>query len=611
MPASPCGYEVTFAQTQEAESAVLAVSGLEVQCEAGPIVLECELLPADGGLPHEILRMMQGNEAKSWHAASFVNAQVFGEIAGKGHPILVYVDELQLLDTSPDACDHEVFLRNLPIHDYTTSELYTWLQAFGDVKDLFFRRDHAGLIGSGYIRYRMHDQAADLVQTLLSNSEHSASSRPGVMQASWSLSERMLQESSKGLRTDLCKVLARSFGRLQESKCSALALVGDGESSGRLHFVVWLQERSEEVLSSLHGLLAELLAEGLSQEPQDEQLGREPVTKAPHAAVPADNQHAEAEPLNGQSSSQVPRHTEEEVEEEQQEDDHNPDDFMRRCIFLQGFPQSWKKRDVLQLFETYGGATALRFVEDPIGRAAQVELQGAERMAAAVEGLNNKEMSVKGSNEWFILQCEMIGEENVCTSHTVFIDELPMMCKPEVPPGQNDREVFLRGLPESVTSEDELVQWLSGFGMIEDALILRDQTTDHSKGKAYVRFQTPLSAGACIKMHSTGSVEAQWSESERALQRTLSVYRADLQDAFADRSGGILPAVLQQAKVSKLSMHTQVQHAAPTAARRIHFIAECSFDQFEGVRVVLENVLASFHTKVASRVQNWMLPKVR
>merc|ERR1712046_531093 len=110
----------------------------------------------------------------------------------------------------------------------------------------------------------------------------------------------------------------------------------------------------------------------------------------------------------------------------------------------------------------------------------------------------------------------MGGEENICTSHTVFIDELPMLAKPDVQPGKNDREVFLQGLPPSVASEDDLIQWLSGFGMIEDALVLRNESNHASKGKAYVRFKCPQSAGACVKMHSLGSsVEAQWSESER------------------------------------------------------------------------------------------------
>lgn len=131
MPTESGGYEVTYAAPVDAESAVLAINALKVEGKPGPFFFVCELLEGDGG--------SSGVEDPDVFRSSVGGyAQVHGDISGKGVPIMIYADELQLLSGEPGSSDREVFLRSLPIDDYTQEQLNEWLDVFGNVEDAIF-----------------------------------------------------------------------------------------------------------------------------------------------------------------------------------------------------------------------------------------------------------------------------------------------------------------------------------------------------------------------------------------------------------------------------------------------------------------------------------------
>ena len=51
-------------------------------------------------------------------------------------PIVVYVDELQLAMGEPGPGDHEIFLRDMPLEDYTETQLREWLEGCHDQPEI-------------------------------------------------------------------------------------------------------------------------------------------------------------------------------------------------------------------------------------------------------------------------------------------------------------------------------------------------------------------------------------------------------------------------------------------------------------------------------------------
>jgi len=194
----------------------------------------------------------------------------------------------------------------------------------------------------------------------------------------------------------------------------------------------------------------------------------------------------------------------------------------------------------------------------------------------------------------------------------IFIDELPMPKRPDVPPARGDREVFLQSLPVRDCTEAQIHAWLAGFGKVEDICLLRDHLTEECVGKGYVRFSAHSEARACVDSQASvqnaedGDVVAWWSESERAAQRTASVYGLDVHAAFAGASGRVLASVLVSAKLKALRMVSELHgHIAPDVAdakKQLHFSGECDEEQFEKLRAVLARALEAFHEKAATHL---------
>merc|ERR1719215_100822 len=101
----------------------------------------------------------------------------------------------------------------------------------------------------------------------------------------------------------------------------------------------------------------------------------------------------------------------------------------------------------------------------------------------------------------------------------IYVDELQLATE-KAGEHIDDCEVFLRDLPEM--GEEELREWLSGFGTVKEATFLRSATTDKLTGSAYARFskheeavQVMTSFPVENESGSSGNIQASWSLSER------------------------------------------------------------------------------------------------
>jgi len=476
-----------------------------------------------------------------------------------GPPLLLYVDEIrQLEDEVPSA--KEVFLRDLPVEDYTETQLREWLQGFGHPEGAGFLKDPGSteLNGKGWVRFSSHEEAVGLLAAFAEEEEE------GGVQGNWSLSERLqnsnlsdaLQAQAEPIAIEcgFTRLLLMGGGRsAQGAKWASSALV-----QGPLTFAVFAQGNVEKLKARLQALIEEALSNPSS--------------------------------FSGQSTASNFKPT-------------SP------CIMVKGFPRSWREQQVRLVFALFGGVGAVRFVVDSTGqRVAYVELKNRENMAKAVEQLHNTKVGDGELIEECVVSCELFGDAlggRRAVRRTIFLDELKMPKKPDVKPDNEDREVFMTGLPIKDFSEDQLRQWLEGFGQIEEVFLLRD-VDRKLNAKGYVRFTSHRHAENCIQAQASeqdaeeGDVIAWWSQSERALR---GAYGPNLHSTLASNDGRIFSHLLEGCEVRDVWMQSRLwppkDPAAPAPqGKQVHFVATCTAKQLQEIHAALSAAVQGFHDRV-------------
>lgn len=188
-PDDPGGFIVTFGTPEAADTAAQQLSGMQLQsADRTTSTLQCVLLPEEDeeGMgaeedaavtDHSMEAQWEAGQARDHVDASMEaqgahaeegdieNGDLTAYLQEGGGPIVFYVDELQLATGDPGPGDTEIFLRDLPLEDYTETQLREWLDDFGAVNDVIFLRDPITkeLSGRGYVRFASHEEAAGLL----------------------------------------------------------------------------------------------------------------------------------------------------------------------------------------------------------------------------------------------------------------------------------------------------------------------------------------------------------------------------------------------------------------------------------------------------------------
>jgi len=535
----------TFSDRESAEKAVKTLHGVDNRTET-------EKKRMDRAPPRDIDKF----------AVFLLGSSELQEIHGEddGPPLLLCVDDIRLLEDEVSSA-REVFVRDLPVEDYSEAQLREWLQGFGHPEAVLFFKDPGGteLTGKGYVRFSLHEEAVGLLAAFAEDDEE------GGVQGNWSLSERLQSAKLADALQTQAEPIAHDCG------FTRLVLLGGGrtppqaawaslvQKQGPLTFALFAEGDVEKLKVGLTSLIEEALANPSS--------------------------------FSGQSTASNSPPT-------------SP------CIMVKGFPRSWREQQVRLVFALFGGVGAVRFVVDPKTgqRMAYVELKNRENMAKAVEQLHNTKVGDGELIEECVVSCELFGDalgSSRALRRTIFLDELKMPKKPDVKPDKEDREVFMTGLPIKDFNEDEIRRWLEGFGQIEEVFLLRD-VDRRLNAKGYVRFSSHRHAATCIQAQASeqdaeeGDVIAWWSQSERALR---GAYGPNLHSTLASNDGRVFAHLLERCEVREVWMQSKLwppkdPAAPPMQGKQVHFVATCTAKQLQELHVALSAAVQGFHERV-------------
>lgn len=544
--------------------------------------------PCWGVLSHGQSDMNSPSEdvkARSHHA--------HGANARDGVPFILYVDEFLRADGEVSESHKEIFVRDLPLEDYSEQDLHEWLEGFGTPERVYFCRDPSTqkLTGQGYVRFPTHAEAEGLLAAFPAENEEEDS-----VQGSWSMSERLLEQRDK-----IVPFISDRLSDIARACCVTELRLESNQENAPLRFLAWPAEDVRRNSKMLKELLEDLLEEvGANFTPRPtttvstSQTASAMTTRsAPHHAT-ADSDLA----LPPETAPTSP------------------------CVIVRNLPNSWKESQVQIAFAVYGGVSMVRFFAGPgDDRVAHVELKVPDNMSKAVEQLHGTQVGDGELIEVCTMSLELggVGSSQFGARRTgrrvVFIDELFMPKRPEVPAGPEDREVFLSSLPMTECDADQIKSWLQGFGEIEICSFMRNPLTNEIADTGYVRFRTHEQANACVEAMTVdaeeGDTMARWSESERASRKANCAYGIDLHNAFAGPSGRVLSSILSASKLKAqdLWMFSEQypkrdRNAPDPEGKQLHFVANCNDDQFQELKSALIAALQNFHEKVSKRLRD-------
>jgi hypothetical protein len=157
---------------------------------------------------------------------------------------IFFVDEL--VQPASEQVGHcEVYLRNVPIRDYTLENLKSWLSEFG-VIDSFYLCENA----HGYVRFAEHSQAKAVID---------ACRVIGEVQATWSMSELMSRGTGPYFNASH-RFMASLAVLKTDLHCSLLILAGGPwfAPGGALHIIAKSAWHKQDLIQSLAQALSEV-----------------------------------------------------------------------------------------------------------------------------------------------------------------------------------------------------------------------------------------------------------------------------------------------------------------------------------------------------------------
>lgn len=191
----------------------------------------------------------------------------------------------------------------------------------------------------------------------------------------------------------------------------------------------------------------------------------------------------------------------------------------------------------------------------------------------------------------------------------VYLDEVPMLCRPAVPPAPTDREVFLDPWPDA--SDSELAEWCrERYGEFDSALKLP------GKNRGYILFSKPESAARCV-----ASAAGVWSESERAVSGQWSMRKKGVQCAYPDslvssfigEGASVLKEIKERVGMKEFNVYggsvvPPGEKASETC--RVHFIGKGMSEQLEMFQAEIEKRFINVHESLAAKFDKFRLCEV-
>eukprot|EP00927_Polykrikos_kofoidii_P085517 TRINITY_DN9327_c0_g2_i1.p1 TRINITY_DN9327_c0_g2~~TRINITY_DN9327_c0_g2_i1.p1 ORF type:complete len:1212 (+),score=176.85 TRINITY_DN9327_c0_g2_i1:44-3679(+) len=287
-------------------------------------------------------------------------------------------------------------------------------------------------------------------------------------------------------------------------------------------------------------------------------------------------------------------------------------------IVIEGFPNNWDSSD---LDEFLGSALSndvcpksvviLRAADDQAAGRARVFFESHSDAQSAscdldgqeIDGVSLSVFTDKISERTKAEQKRDGDRARDRRTVSIHIDELSMPRRPVVDPLPADREVFVDPFPD----DDDLADWLSAFGEVEETYRIPDQSTGDLGDRGYVLFKEHEAASRCV---DSGS--ATWSESERTLasQRSRqggrgSVYPDSIIARILGPRGEHINGLKSSICAHMLAIRGDgLGNTDQLMSTRVHFVCKGSPSALSQLQPALERALAKVHDELRLKLDD-------
>jgi len=212
----------------------------------------------------------------------------------------------------------------------------------------------------------------------------------------------------------------------------------------------------------------------------------------------------------------------------------------------------------------------------------------AARVAAVKQAVAAKQgLPITGAGQ--IVPAKVVKSETI----TLYLDEVFMPSRPQVPPTPYDREVFVDPFPAEEGSQ-ELQDWLISFGEVEEVFRIAGED------RGYLLFKEPEAAAKCVTAFA-----GTWSESERAVtgqktsRRNQCAYPESLISHFLGQDGANMKDISSRVGISSFDLKVgSTARGDKGEATRVRFVASGSSEQLTLLRREVEEQLEKVHREM-------------
>eukprot|EP00927_Polykrikos_kofoidii_P009685 TRINITY_DN14051_c0_g1_i1.p1 TRINITY_DN14051_c0_g1~~TRINITY_DN14051_c0_g1_i1.p1 ORF type:complete len:1098 (-),score=124.70 TRINITY_DN14051_c0_g1_i1:28-3258(-) len=286
-------------------------------------------------------------------------------------------------------------------------------------------------------------------------------------------------------------------------------------------------------------------------------------------------------------------------------------EVMRTTLHISGFPLTWHAPEVESFLRSASplgalGVTVLEPVGDFSLGCAKVTFECLTQAHQVSKEFHGKEIDGEPLSIFSgpLQQKKKTRDSKGGKTMVIHLDELNMPHRPDFKPCSADREVWVGAMPD----EEDLDEWLSIFGEVEEVFRLSDEDTGELGRKGYVVFKEHGSAANCVAVGS-----GTWSESERALtsqtcprwQGRPSAYPRNFISLLLGSRGEAISKLKADVGASTLSLRGEgLGSSDESKSTRLHFLFKGSRTARSKLQCALESQVAEVHAALKEKVEN-------